>query len=1212
MNQKLRYLLFFIGIVFSSLEGKGQNAIFGGDFANGWSNSSTESICFDDGAGFSRIGTFKPNGSNGDKFFRLLTCWDGNFNQWGVNGSNFNVSIGEEVTNVNENQTGAAYQISDANIDYNYVFKTRGAGNPPGNPSFIVFEVKGDIRTVTSVSQSINNGEVFFGDEVEISANLNDNLVDGQAIYLRYTSDNFTTSNVVNMTGSGTTYTATIPSSINVSNSTISYYVFTSGTNNMGEALSINGNDVDFFTINLNNNNGSNFSYNVRPEYITKEGASNWNNANSWRANIVPPNDANVIVAHDLNLTDNREIRNTVIVTGATLSFSSSETLNIQNGGNLTNNGTLFHNSGTLIFLGSGSISGEVALHNLEINGEVNAGNTTTVANETKIKAGGFFSTNAPRFLENSILVYDTGGNYARGIEWNNDDTSTSGTPHHVKIESGTTLFMQSTSNFTSDATILGDLIIDGGTFNMNNFTHSDVTVNDIEIINVGALTVGNTTSGDPVEGRSIIAQGDFFNTNGSVTLGDGFQGDLKVRGSQLVYLTENSTFNSQGRAIVFDGEQDISITSTGEIVIDFVVIDMPSGKVIIDNDLTIQGLSGTGGESGILLQMQNQATLDLNVFDLFLGGSVGSETFDVVMGEDAKIISTPTTVITILNDGDTQLRLDESNQGVTNAVKKLIVNNEGKTIISNDLHIFESLEVDEAEVDGNDKLIFRSSENQTAVIAEIKNEGEVTGSIRTERFYKMGNRGFRYVSPSVTSTASINTQWQEGINNTGTNYPDDNEPFQPGFGTHITGSATGENGFDATLSGNPSMFTWDNDVSDPVWAPIPNTDATNLEAGKAYALMMRGDRSANLNDNEATGNSTTLRAQGTPLYGTQEITTGVGTGNFAFIGNPYQAQIDLTKVTKSNFGNFFYIWDPTIGEIGGYAAVEIDAVGYQGTTPSSGTEANQFLQVGQAFFIQATDISPSITFQESYKSENTDNLATFSVPNHATVNINLLRNENLLVDGLRISLADAFDDEVNFSDATKLWSQQEHFAIDKNPHWLMVEKRSIPENESILFYLDNYFSSNYQFNINIQQLATHKIFLHDAYLEESFELNNNGENTYSFEVDSNIQASKGPNRFSLYFEEISLATETLEVETLVVYPNPTSETVNIQLPQSTNGEEIHLSIRDLLGKTVLQKKVKQTETQLQLKFPKNVPSGTYLLKAQTKEKQFSTKLIKK
>lgn len=221
----------------------GQNGIIGDGFGTvNWSTTD----CFSSGAGGSRILTLSPSGT-GNKYFRLVTCWDGIWNQWGPSSSvnDFQVPIGTVVpsSEVVQNSTSKAYFINVPNSNYQYVFKTRGGGNPPSNPSFVVFEVQGSIRTISSISRDIE--VVESSQDVVVTANLSGSLSEGQTPYLRYTTDNYGTSTIVAMTGSGTSYTATIPSGVNSELTTVKYYVFTSGT-----GLAIPGSDADFFSIN--------------------------------------------------------------------------------------------------------------------------------------------------------------------------------------------------------------------------------------------------------------------------------------------------------------------------------------------------------------------------------------------------------------------------------------------------------------------------------------------------------------------------------------------------------------------------------------------------------------------------------------------------------------------------------------------------------------------------------------------------------------------------------------------------------------------------------------------------------------------------------------------------------------------------------------------------------------------------------------------------
>ena len=114
---------------------------------------------------------------------------------------------------------------------------------------------------------------------------------------------------------------------------------------------------------------------------------------------------------------------------------------------------------------------------------------------------------------------------------------------------------------------------------------------------------------------------------------------------------------------------------------------------------------------------------------------------------------------------------------------------------------------------------------------------GTITGNVTIERFVP-ARRAFRFVSSPVTTSTSILENWQE------------NGSSSSGFGTHITGSTTGENGFYATPSGNPSLFTYDNSVITPALTPISDTDMNTLTAGEAYLLFVRGDRTIDVTSN--------------------------------------------------------------------------------------------------------------------------------------------------------------------------------------------------------------------------------------------------------------------------------------------------------------------------------------------------------------------------
>jgi hypothetical protein len=122
----------------------------------------------------------------------------------------------------------------------------------------ITFELQGAVSTPTNGATT--NSKACQDSAVTITATLDNPLPTGQATYLRYSSNGFTNSTVVQMSCSGTSCTADIPSSVNTTGSTIDYYIFTSGSN-----ATPTHSTADWYTISFDTNGGSNYAYTVVP-----------------------------------------------------------------------------------------------------------------------------------------------------------------------------------------------------------------------------------------------------------------------------------------------------------------------------------------------------------------------------------------------------------------------------------------------------------------------------------------------------------------------------------------------------------------------------------------------------------------------------------------------------------------------------------------------------------------------------------------------------------------------------------------------------------------------------------------------------------------------------------------------------------------------------------------------------------------------------------
>lgn len=114
----------------------------------------------------------------------------------------------------------------------------------------IFMETTSEPVQITGVSQSPIVGSVTPSNSVTVTANTNNSLSPEERLYLRYTTNNFSTSTLVQFTMSGNSGTAVIPAQTN--GTQVNYYVFSSTL----PVASI-GTNYDMATIRLNNNGGS-------------------------------------------------------------------------------------------------------------------------------------------------------------------------------------------------------------------------------------------------------------------------------------------------------------------------------------------------------------------------------------------------------------------------------------------------------------------------------------------------------------------------------------------------------------------------------------------------------------------------------------------------------------------------------------------------------------------------------------------------------------------------------------------------------------------------------------------------------------------------------------------------------------------------------------------------------------------------------------------
>lgn len=575
--------------------------------------------------------------------------------------------------------------------------------------------------------------------------------------------------------------------------------------------------------------------------------------------------------------------------------------------------------------------------------------------------------------------------------------------------------------------------------------------------------------------------------------------------------------------------------------------------------------------------------------------------TVDYVYHDGSWLPSNPDGVSTIV-DNITIVNGEVTLESIVNVYNLNI--NAGATLnIKGILNLYGSLDIK-----GN--LIFRSGPGYTGELGHVEPLASITGEATVEQYFQ-NKRAYRMVSPTVTTTTSIHDNWQEGATSNTHN------PF-PNYGTHITGTTIDQtDGFDATQSGAASMFTVN--VASQQFEPIANTDVKTLQAGRAYLMYIRGDRSVDLTDNTSSS-ATTLRAKGALRRGTAlQMFNSTTAGQFVMIGNPYQSCVDMATLlaeAENLNPSFYYVFDPTINTHGGYVTVFLPS-----GTNLLGSSAGRYLQPGQGAQVQVVNDGISgVAFSEYHKAAG--NLTSGSVGSKSLSDENMITvqlytadkfaNGGSVQDGVGILFSEDHDNAIDLYDAKKLMNFGDNLARNHDGNYLSIEHRNLPQTGEILhLYTADYSGTDYVFKVIVDGLQKSTLYLVDSYTGNKTLLAA-GENTYAFQVTQD-ESSKVSDRFSIEVEKSLLNNnEVTSLENLTIYPNPVSDDyIYLSTPQ-LSAHELNIRISDMVGRQIQSKSYTVSGNSLKVDFQENLPKGIYLMTVESAIGNQTFRFIKK
>src|SRR5690554_664548 len=518
---------------------------------------------------------------------------------------------------------------------------------------------------------------------------------------------------------------------------------------------------------------------------------------------------------------------------------------------------------------------------------------------------------------------------------------------------------------------------------------------------------------------------------------------------------------------------------------------------------------------------------------------------------EDPSGIATATDDIIVIN-GETAITTDTD-------VNNLTIHSEATLNIDKVLNLNGDLTIDGS-------LVFKSNSSGNGELGYVSTTSSITGNATVQN-YMSAIRSYRMVSSAVTTSTTIHDNWQEGATSNSDNP-------NPSFGTHITGSTTDQlNGFDGTISGNPSIFTVN--VATQQFEALGNTNTNTLTAGNPYLLFVRGDRSIDLSSNSSLPTEATLRATGALHTGnhTQNF-NATASSDIVMFGNPYQSGVNINDVLGASTNvntNYYYVYDPNGGTRGAYITVLLP----DGTN-TSGSEANNILQPGQGAQVAVNNVGPvSINFQETHKTpgQPTNTSATGNALSmNGLLSIQLYTTENFnyggaVHDSFGIIFADGNDNSITNMDAIKPMNFDENLGRNHNETYLSLEHRALPEEAEILpLFIDGYKHNNYILNMNVDGLDEISFYLDDYYTGQSTLINQDNA-TYSFSIDPAIQESISTDRFAIRIGERLNVDDFESLSDLSLYPNPMTDQLSISNPK--NIELNKISIYDITGRLI-------------------------------------------
>ena len=243
----------------------------------------------------------------------------------------------------------------------------------------------------------------------------------------------------------------------------------------------------------------------------------------------------------------------------------------------------------------------------------------------------------------------------------------------------------------------------------------------------------------------------------------------------------------------------------------------------------------------------------------------------------------------------------------------------------------------------------------------------------------------------------------------------------------------------------------------------------------------------------------------------------------FSYVANPYVCPVDWVQVyaASSGINGTYWYLDPTTASTGSYRAY--NALSGSSVIYADAPNAGQYVQAGQAFFVQAATSNPNVIFNESAKMPSSSKLSVFGATNSLSkIYITLLKQTNsasITTDGVAVAFGSKFSNVFGTQDGLKFGNGIDNVSIlDKGKSLSIDGRLPATVTDVISLNIEQPSTSNYKLKIDASAYLSNGVtpYLLDSYKNTQTAIS--GIDSVAFIIDT-LKIATYTNRFSILFK---------------------------------------------------------------------------------------------